>query len=107
MNGRDARDVRFLLAAIENCAVHPKFLSDEVVTDASVSEKYLSFSEQLHWFAEEVDEEFAARGYLSADFVEEKWRENMSDMSLEEDPHRIAHSYVRILAKKLKDIAGS
>jgi hypothetical protein len=107
MNGRDSRDVRFLLAAIENCAVHPKFLGDEVTADASVREDYLCFSEQLHWFIEEVEGVFAARGHLSADFVEEKWRESMSDTSWEEPPYRIAQTYVRILMKKLRDIGGS
>jgi hypothetical protein len=98
------REVGFLLEAIQSCAVHPKYLG--LLAEVSVDEDYLQFAGQLHWFADEVEEMFAARGSLTADFVEEKWREHMPSIRWKEVPYRIALTYFRRLVEELRGPSG-
>jgi hypothetical protein len=97
------REVEFLLSAIQACAVHPKFLDDGVVAEASVAEDYLNFAGQLHWFASDIEEVFAAKGTLSANFVEEKWQEFMPSVRCDEEPFRVALAYFRRLVEELRE----
>lgn len=103
---RSQREVEFLLNAIQGCAVHPKFLDEGIVAEASVAEDYLNFAGQLHWFASDIEEVFAAKGSLSANFVEEKWQEFMPSVRWEEAPYRIALAYFRRLVGELRENSG-
>jgi hypothetical protein len=57
-----AAAISFELEAIANCAVHPKFLDEAVVSAAKVDDMYLNFSDHLHDFVDAVEEKFAADG---------------------------------------------
>jgi hypothetical protein len=85
------------LAAIANCAVHPKFLDDAVVTTSKVDSAYLNFSDHLHDFVDAVEERFAADGRLKASFVREEWERHMSDIPDDLVSHRIAQVHFQRL----------
>lgn len=50
--------ISFELEAIANCAVHPKFLDEALVSTAKVDEMYLEFSDHLHDFVDAVEEKW-------------------------------------------------
>lgn len=106
MRKQKQREVRFLIEAIQSCAVHPKYQDPVTLAEASVDEDYLHFADQLHWFAFEIEEMFAARGTLSPDFVEEKWQEHMTSIRWKEGPYRIALIYFRKLLEELRGPNG-
>jgi hypothetical protein len=91
------REIAYELAAIANCAVHPKFLDDAVVTTAKVDSCYLNFSEHLHDFVDAVEERFAVDGRLKASFVQDEWARHMSELPDNFVFHRIAQVHFQRL----------
>jgi hypothetical protein len=99
--GRPAAAISFELAAIANCAIHPKFLDEAVVSTAIVDDVYLSFSDRLHDFVETVEEKFAADGHLEASLVQSVWAQHLVDIPQNFVAMRIAQVHFQRLVEVL------
>ena|SRR6476660_652183 len=98
--GRRAAVISFELTAIANCAIHPKFLDEAVVSTAMVDEVYLNFSDRLHDFVETVEERFAADGRLEASFVQSAWVQHLTEL-----PHDfVAMKIAQVHFQRLVDV---
>jgi hypothetical protein len=94
---RRAAAISFELEAIANCAIHPKFLDEAVVSTAMVDDVYLNFSEHLHDFVETVEEKFAADGRLEASFVRSEWVQHLAELPYDFVGMRIAQVHFQRL----------
>jgi hypothetical protein len=92
-----AAAISFELEAIANCAVHPKFLDEAVVSTAMVDEMYLNFSDHLHDFVDAVEEKFAADGRLDTSFVRGEWVKHMGEPPIDSVATRIAQVHFQRL----------
>jgi hypothetical protein len=103
--GKDPRGaaISFELEAIANCAVHPKFLDEAVVSTAKVDETYLDFSDHLHDFVDAVEEKFAADGRLDSSFVRGEWVKHLGDPPIDSVATRIAQVHFQ----RLVDVLGT
>ncbi|MFC9336445.1 hypothetical protein [Arthrobacter sp. NPDC057009] len=93
--------ISFELEAIANCAVHPKFLDEAVVSTAKVDEMYLEFSDHLHDFVDAVEEKFAADGRLDNSFVRGEWVKRMGEPPSDSVATRIAQVHFQRLVEVL------
>jgi polyribonucleotide nucleotidyltransferase len=96
-----AAAISFELEAIANCAIHPKFLDEAVVSTANVDDMYLNFSDHLHDFVGAVEEKFAADGRLDTSFVRREWATRMGELPNETVAMRIAQVHFQRLVDVL------
>lgn len=99
--GPRAAAISFELEAIANCAVHPKFLDEAVVSTAKVDEMYLNFSDHLHDFVDAVEEKFAADGRLEASFARSEWARHVGGLPNDFAAVRIAQIHFQRLVDVL------
>lgn len=97
--GKDPRAaaISFELEAIANCAVHPKFLDETVVSTAKVDDMYLKFSDHLHDFVDAVEEKFAADGRVEASFARSEWTQRVGGLPSDFVPMRVAQTHFQRL----------
>lgn len=96
-----AAAISFELGAIANCAVHPKFLDEAVVSTAKVDDMYLNFSDHLHDFVDAVEEKFAADGHLEASFARSEWARHVGGLPSDFVALRIAQIHFQRLVDVL------